>query len=308
MSAIERKYHYLWAELAELDNLLTMTPESALIDRKTIEHRRNQVAAELERNPPPHRWPASARLGFNGKPVVDQQEIYADFAGSAVDAFTEALTSLAASKIAALGERGVIPNREDYRLLVTGTSSGSFGFDIEEVLEPQATYLDEESPVASAIGQAKGILESLIGDEEALADAIADTDERALRDFRDFLKVMVDHEAVCSLSFNNQVFRFRDIGQVQRGLESLSSDNIHEDERDIVGYFQGFLPKVRRAEFVDRESAEVISCRVDRAVDNAEGINRILGKDVNLHVRSRRVRNSRPRYTILSFGLNTIAE
>ena len=221
MTAREREYHHLRAELAELNKLLSMTPESAVIDRMSLEYRRSQVQAELEANPPPSRWPASAHLAFNGKPVVDREGIYANFAGAAVDAFAKAVTSLAASRQAVLGERGVIPNRENYRLLVTGTSHGSFGFEIEEVLERQASYLLNESPVEVAIGQAKGILESLAGDEEAIAEAISDTDERALDDLRDFLKVMADSEAICSLSFKNEVFRFRDVGQISTAWPPL---------------------------------------------------------------------------------------
>ena len=303
MSTLERRYNHLWSELTELDNLLSLTPESAVIDRRSLEYRRSQVEAELKENPPPLRWPASVRLGFNGKPVLDQRGIYANFAGSAVDAFANALTSLAGSQMAVLGERGVIPNRENYRVLVTGTSSGSFGFDIEEILEPQASYLADESAVELAIGQAKGILESLVSDEEAIAEAIADTDERALADLRDFLKVMAENEAVCSLSFKNQLFQFRDVGQVMRGFDSLSIDNLHEGEQQMVGHFQGFLPKVRRAEFVTREPVEVFSCRVDHTINNAEAINEILGQTVNVNVRFRQVGNSRPRYTIVDYDL-----
>ena len=137
MSTQERQYQFLRADLAELNNLLSMTPESAVIDRMSLEYRKSQVEAELEANPPPFRWPATAHLSFNGKPVVDRYGIYADFAGVAMDAFAKAVTSLAASQNASLGKRGVIPRQDEYRMLVTGTSHGSFGFEIEESVAPQ---------------------------------------------------------------------------------------------------------------------------------------------------------------------------
>ena len=303
MSAQERQYHYLRAELAELNNLLSMTPETAVLDRISLEYRKSQVEEELQSNPPPPRWPATARLAFNGKPVMDRQGIYADFAGRAIDAFSNAVTSLAASQQAVLGGRGVIPNRENYRVMVTGTAHGSFGFEIEEVLEPQTSFLSEESAVELAIGQAKGILESLVGDEEAIAEAIADTDDRALNDLRDFLRVMSTNEAICALSFKDTVFRFRDVGQVQRGLGSLGQDNLHEGDTEMSGYFQGFLPQGRRAEFVDTEKGDILSCRVDRTLDNAESINEILGQQIHVKVRYRQVGTSRLRYTITSYDL-----
>ena len=303
MSAGERQYHFLRADLAKLDRLLSMTPASEVIDRMGLEYRRSQVQAELEANPPPPRWPASAHLSFNGKPVVDRQGIYADFAGVAMDAFAKAVTSLAASQQGPLGERGVIRNQEDYRLLVTGTSLGSFGFEIEEAQDQHTSYITDESPVGLAIGQAKGILESLVGDEEMIAEAIADTDERALNDLRGFLKVMADSEAVCSLSFKNAAFRFRDVGQVRRGLASLEQDNLHEGDREMVGHFQGFLPQGRRAEFVERDAGEVLSCRVDRAMDNADAINGILAQPVHVKTHYRQVGTSRRRYVITGYDL-----
>ena len=303
MSISERQDHFLRAELAELDKLLSMTPESAVIDRMSLEYRRSQVQEELEANPPPARWPASAHLTFNGKPVVDRQGIYADFAGVAVDAFAKAVTSLAASQQGSLGERGIIPNQEDYRLLVTGTSLGSFGFEIEEAQDQQTSYIADESPVGMAIGQAKGILESLVGDEEMIAEAIVDTDERALDDLRDFLKVMANYEAICSLSFKNTAFRFLDVGQVRRGLASLGQANLHEGDREMDGHFQGFLPQGRRAEFVEEGADEVFSCWVDRAMENADAINEILAKPVHIKTRYRQVGTSRPRYVITEFTL-----
>ena len=305
MSARERGYHHFLAELAELDKLLAITPESAVIDRLSLEYRKSQVEAELEANPPPARWPSSAHLSFNGKPVVDRQGIYADFAGAAMDAFAKTVTALAASQQTVLGERGVIPNQENYRLLVTGTAHGSFGFEVEEVLEPQASLLLDQSAVELAIGQTKDILEALVGDEEVIAEAIADTDERALDDLRDFLKLLADSEAVCSLSFKNAAFGFRDVGQVQRGLASLRKDNLHHGETEMFGYFQGFLPQSRRAEFVVGDSQEVLSCRVDRTLENVEGINSILGQNVSVKANFRQVGSSRLRYTIVGYDLVT---
>lgn len=300
MSAHERAYQHLRAQLAELDSLLSITPVSAVIDRSSLEYRKSQILKELEANPAPHRWPASARLVFNGKPVVDREGIYADFAGVAIDAFSKTVTALAASQQTVLGERGVIPHRDDYRLTITGISRGSFGFDVEEVPDPQLSYIDEESPVEWAIGQTKGILSSLLSDEEEIADAIADTDERALDALRDFLKVMADKEAVCALSFKNAVVRFGHMGQIQRGLAHLHKNNIQEGGQEFLGSFQGFLPRSRKAEFIN-EAGEVLLCTIDRTVENAETINLNLGIDVRVTARFRKVGQARPRYTILGY-------
>ena len=307
MSARERDYHFLRAELAELDKLLSMTPESAVIDRMSLKYRRSQVQAELDANPPPPRWPASAHLTFNVKPVVNGEGIEAGFAGNAMEAFAKTVTSLATSRLGPLGERGAIPHQEDYRLLVTGTSHRSFGFDVEEAQEWQTGFLADESPVEFAIGQVKGILESLVGGEEEIAEAIAYTDGRALEDLRDFLKVLADSEAVCALSFKNAVFRFSDVGQVRRGIASLGTGNVREGKEELTGHFQGFLPHSGQAEFMVDASGDVLSCWVDRGVDNAKGITEILNYSVTVNVRYRQVGNSRRRYTILSYAPASVA-
>lgn len=303
MSIREREYHRLHSELAELDRLIAETPEDAVINRATLEYRKSQVEEEIRANPAPPRWPAHAHLTFNGKPVVDREGIYAEFAGEAVEAFAKAVTSLAASQDRELGARGVIPNEDKHQLIVTGTAHGSFGFELEEVVdqEQQASLLAEESAVEVAIGQAKTILAALTGDEEEIADAIAGTDDRALDDLRDFLGVMVSKEAVCALSYKNSVFGFRDLGQVKSGLATLDQDNLHEGEELMVGHFQGFLPQSRRAEFVPQGQEDALTCLVDRQVSNSADINDILGQPVSVEANYRQVGGSRRRYTVVGY-------
>ena len=190
-------------------------------------------------------------------------------------------------------------------LVSDGHIHGSFGFDLEEAEGFQVSLLDQESPVEVAIGQTKTIFESLVSDEEKLADAIAETDNRALIAVRGFLQIMADSEAVCSLSFRNDTFRFRDIGQVKQGLISLESDNIQEDEETLHGYFQGFLPRPRRAQLTIDESGEVLLCRVDQSVEDAEEINNNLYRSVDVTATSRRVGSSRPRYTIVGYEFSS---
>ena len=308
MSIGEHEYHRLHAELAELALLIAATPEEAVINRATLEYRRSQVEDEIRANPAPPRWPAHAYLTFNGKPVVDRAGIYAEFAGEAVEAFAKAVTSLAVSQDIELGARGVIPNQDKHQLIVTGTAHGSFGFELEEAEGFQVSLLDQESPVEVAIGQAKTIFESLVSDEEKLADAIAGTDNRALSDVRGFLQIMAESEAVCSLAFRNDTFRFRDIGQLKQGLSNLESDNIQEGEEELHGCFEGFLPKPRQAQLKIDESGEVLLCRVSQTVGDAEKINANLGERVNVRTSFRQVGKTRPRYTIVAYELASADE
>ena len=295
------EYDRLQTELAALNDLLEMVPEEAVIDRISLQSRKSRVERRLENDPPPQRWPSTAKITFDGLPVVSDQGINANFGGEAMNSFAKFITSLAASQGTTLGERGVIPNQDYYQIVITGTSLGSFSFDIEELSDQQSSYLEGPSPVEEAIKQAKEIMKSSTLDPEALAEAIEETDNRALNDLRGFIELLAESEAVCSLSSEGDTFGFDSVGQVQTALVNLSQDNVIEDEIDIRGYFQGYLPKGRRAEFIESSTREVISARVGRAIPEAERINTILQKEVLIRARTRRVGSSNPRYTVLDF-------
>lgn len=298
----KRTYEHLLSELGEIENLEVITPETSVIDRMSLQYRKSQIQSELEATPPPTRWPTVVQVVFNGRPVVDGQGIDAEFGKRSIEKFSKMVASLAASQRDQLGQRGLIPNREEYRLMITGTSHGSFGFEFEEVNQ-QPSFMGDESPVATAIGHATDILELLAGDDdEGVADSIAYTDTRALKDVRAFLEMMADNGAFCSLSFNKRVFRFADVGQVRRSLSSIEEDNMREENIELVGHFQGYLPKGRRAEFVVEETDEVILARVDQRFEDAEAINAILYKTTTIRARTFRLGTSRPRYTIIGRG------
>ena len=294
-------YDQLQTEMAALDELLEIVPEEAVIDRISIEKRKNLLERELETNPPPQRWPFAARIAFDGTPVLNSQGINANFGGDAMTTFAKLITSLAASQVTPLGERGVIPNQDSFQIAITGTSPGSFAFEIEEVPDQQISYLEAPTPVEVAIQQATEIMKSSTGEAESLAEAIEETDNRALGDMRAFIRILADSDATCSLSFEGESFRFDSASDVQKALNNLSQDNVVEGEVDIRGHFQGYLPKVRRAEFVNEDTQEIIMARVDRVVHDAERINSILGENVSIRARTRRVGSSSPRYTILQF-------
>ena len=296
-------HEQLLSQLAGLNELLAITPESAAIDRISLEYRKSQIEEELRLNPSPPQWPVNAVVTFSGKPVIDSQGISADFGSKAMKEFSELIISLADGY--GNGQESLVGNSDQGSnlLLITDVARGSFGFKVEEAFEPQTSFLTDESPVEAAIGRTKGIFEALTGDdEEALAEAIADIDSKGLNGLRGLLKLLADNQAVLSLSFKEDTFRFNDVSEVQRGLTDLGQENISEKELELVGYFQGFLPKVRRAEFVLSDTGEVISTRVDKQVTDAESINDILSQTVTVRASSRQVGNSRPRYTIVSLN------
>ena len=298
----KRRYDNLCAQLAGLDEMLTMVPGDAVIDRMSLESRRQAVAKQLDAYPVPARWPTTVLLIFNGKPVAAGWGIAADFGNRAVKEFADTVASVGASLRGMLNAKGPIPNRENYSLLITGTATGSFGFELEEDVE-RSRHAPGESPVESAIEQVNAILKSLSGSDEFFAETIGETHPRALGNLRSFLKIMADNEATCTLAFKEDVFRFKDVGEVRRGLSRLDPENIREEWDDLSGWFQGYLPEKREAEFKIDETGDVIIGKVNMPRRDADAINEILRRPARLTTRVRRVGDGRPRYTITGYTI-----
>ena len=301
------EHRFLLSERATLRKLISQADESDVIARMSFEARLRDVEEQLEAYDGFSPRLVNASLTFRGSPVAGSRGIDAAFGTDAAKSFVNAVSVIGASKHAPLASTGRVPHQEDYRLMITNTARGSFGFQFEEASQ-QPAFADESTPVEIAIAQVKEILEASIGTDEQLSDAIDETDPRALGTIRNFLKIVADNGAVCALDFGGDVFKFANTDQVRRSENRLSEDNIKEDDVTLTGYFEGFLPNSRRAEFhIEEADADflndaigtVISGKVEPEVDEIVGnINQILERTVRIDAHTRRVGDGRPRYVI----------
>ena len=302
-----REYRFLLSEQATLEDLIAHIRPESVISRMSLQSRLREVEDELavheERS---STQPSEVRLTFRGKPVVGEHGIEADFGPDAVKAFADAVACVGASQHSTLGGRGVVPNQGRYRLIITHTVKGSFGFQMERasqqgVLEPGIDLVD------IAVEKVKAIFEASIGTDDELTEALAESDQRAVSAVRKFLQVVGHEDAVCALEFKGSVFAFRDADQIRRSENRLSHDNIREEDVTLEGRFQGFLPKARRAEFrVDWVESDqlsevvgtVISARVASSIEEPESINQMLNRNVRISAHFRKVGSGNPTYMI----------
>ncbi len=296
-----QEFRHLQAEKTTLEKLIGKLPDSSVIERMSLESRKKEVENKLDSQPEPPLEPVRAKLTFRGKPIIGSHGIFAEFGAAVVNIFAETVASIGASQIEPLGLRGAIPNRENFRLLITGTALGSFGFELEESPKDNMLFLPGMSPIEAAIDKVKTIMEATLGTDDDLSEVISDADPRALEELRTFLKTMADHEAICTLEFKDEIFRFSDVGQVRRSEQRLRQDNIHEEDVTITGSFQGVLPKHRTFEFLVSETNDVISGKIGPAIENAGEINHILEKPSIINVHTKRVGKSNPRYILFKY-------
>ena len=302
-----QEYRRLQAELGALKILLAELPPGREIERLGFESRMREVKEALAAQVASIREPLYARLTFRGKPIVGSYGIFAEFGASIVQAFSEAVAALGASQGGPLGTRGVLPGRDDYRMLITGTVPGSFGFQFEEAPNDNQTLFPEDSPLEPAIDQAKAIMKATLGTDDELTEALADIDPRAIEAIREFLDTMFSNEAVCTLEFKDDVFRFADVEQVRRSMVRLEQDNIHEADEEFSGVFLGILPHRRTFEFKLADNGEIISGKVGNDIAEPAAINHVIEKRGTIRVHSRRVGEGRPRYVLLSYGMDSAA-
>jgi len=290
------EYRQLLAEKNSLLKIIADIPPDAVLDRASFDARLHEVTRQLALVEADTRAPARARLTFRGRPVVGSHGVFAEFGLSATQAFTKAVSIMAAALARPLASTGPIPNRDQNQLLITSTTVGSFGFEIEEHREGRL-LLDDESVVAEAFEQTQRLLEGTVGTDDELTDAAAGVDSRVITAVKTFLDTLATNEALCALEYGDRRFAFRDVGQVRCGSERLAQDNLHEDRETLTGEFQGILPKRRTFEF-KLPNDTVISGRIGQQIDDPDALNRHLHKPTRITVAATRLGNGQPRYVL----------
>ena len=298
---ILRERQLLQSEIVTLEELISQTPEEDVIDRKSLESRKRKVEAELSFLSLPYYEPARGRLKFRGKPIVRCQGVYADFAGHALDKYAKMVHALGADQSLELGSRGTIPHKEEFQLMVTGTTTGSFGFEIEEA--PKYSRLSTElSPAKAAMEKANIIMELSSGaSDDVIAEAIEETSTRAIDAIRAFLEVMEDSGAEFSIELDDKFLPFFGLEQIKRTRERLRPENIHEWEGELSGKFQGALPDGRTFEFHIEDRNEVIRGKIGSEIVDPIEINYIVKKPIKIRVHAKQVGTSRPTYKLLGY-------
>jgi len=286
----------LRSEIETVRGMLAEVPEEFAIDRMSLESRIAELDRELSQLPNKPSV-AKARLTFRGRPVIGSTGIFADFASKATAAFSELVTVLAAAQSKPVAWTGPIPNRDETQLLVTGTATGSFGFELQEHVV-QTRVAEIESPIANALSQSRDLLESVVGDDDELTESIAGLDERAVANLRRFLEVMASNDAVCCLTYRDRDFAFRDVSQVRQSLDRLGRDNFHEETQSYFGVFLGVLPTRRTFEFRISSDGNVISGKIGSEISDPDSINRSLGLPVSIALTATRLGRGRAKYVL----------
>jgi len=298
------EYINVLSEYHEVERMIATIPENAAITRMSMEHRLQDLREEMEKMAKTPPSGIHGTLNFRGKPVIESYGISAVFSADAIKAFEKIIAARAASFTSPLSQKGRLPNREQYSLLITGTSKGSFGFELEHPVSDDV--IPDVHNVASHLQDAINDTMDFFamvqgGTDEKLADVFSDLEERVVSEISGFLTLLADNEATCGLEFGSRSFHFRDVAEVNNGVRRLRKDNIHERDETIHGFFCGALPHKRLFEFKATGEDLILDGKISPNVGDPELINSLLNKPMAISVHVTQIGSSKPKYRLISY-------
>jgi len=295
-----RPTEVLQSEINELERILDGIPNDAVIDRFAFEQRLVRARAEYENLSVPGKSPESLRLTFRGSPVSGSRGIYADFAGKASNAFSDAFSAIFAGLHSTLRYMGPIPDKAKHPLLITGTAVGSFGFEIELPVEDD--LFGGYSGADNAVEIFKKLLRvSAEGTDDEIAEIVQEIHPRAVMKVADFLGVLHQSNAWCGLEFRNDFFKYSDLTQLEISEGRLKKENIVERPETYFGEFQGVLPQSRNFEFRIADDGFILKGKVDKEIEDPDVLNRDwLHRPLHATFNVIQVGKGRPRFTLVS--------
>ena len=297
-----KEYAFTASEITQLEYILSIMPESREIERIGLEYRLEKAKQRLEGVPIPPR-PILTDVKFQGKPVVDDVGIEASFTGRTTKAFAESTALTVAASTGELKETGAIPDRGLGQQLVSGVTTGSFGFQIEL---PHSTVTDVQTgqtynPAERAVEMIQDLLEtSLEGGDDDLAELTNRMHPRAVRKVAEFLGILKSDEAQVAIGLNGREVALRNSGEVEKATRRLAERNIEGRTTIMTGTLIGIVPARGFFEFMVSDTGELIEGRIGHEIrDPYRVASRYANQEVRARIRRLQVGQGQPKYTLL---------
>ncbi len=288
---------HLLAEKQTVENLLAQTPPDDVLEWNSFAARLDVLNSQIAQVAS-LKIPARSIITYRGRPVFGSHGVASAFGLQATRAYTKLVQNIAAQwhRNQPLGARGTVPDSQKFDLLIVGTALGSFGFEVEERIEEQLS-LEEQSVLARSLSKTHQLLQSTLGTDDELTEAITDLDPRVLSALRAFLEVLQKNDAVCAIESDAGRFHFDSSAQVTQSARRLQGANIHREETELVGAFEGVLPTPRTFEF-RQENGSVVFGKIGPQVADIALINTKTGVPTRVKATSHRVGEGKPRYVV----------
>ena len=254
------EYAYTTSNVTKLEEILSIMPESRIVERMGLEHMLAKEKQRLEGVPIPPR-PKTVLITFEGDPVADGSGIDANFAGKTTRAFAESTAIAIAGSNGELQDTGGIPHRALGQQLITGVTTGSFGFEIE--LMPDTVPEGRLRPPVSIAERAVAMIQDLLqgtldrADDE-LSELAGRLHPRAVRKLAEFVEIVKNNGAQVAIGLNSREVALRNPEEADQAMKRLASRNIVEATTTMTGTLIGMVPSRSSFEFRERNTDEPI--------------------------------------------------
>ncbi len=282
-------------ELAMLDEMLEELEPGRIIERGTLEGRRNKLQEHLDALPVE---PKLVSLTFAGQPVEGSRSILANFGGKATELFSQAVAAIDAGMEAPLGTVGPVPRSRDRQLRIVGTALGSFGFLLEPPREPAQLALSTGDtggdPATAAVVLLK---QAHDGNENAMATLLSAI-PRPMSALRRFVKYVTDNRATFNVQYGSHRAGIRDVEEGRAMLELLRDDQLTREEKTLQVVLRGVLPETHRFEAVSDGATIEGAISAGVAVDR---LRQLVDSEIAIHVRVTQFRQNPAKYVLTGF-------
>ena len=218
----------------------------------------------------------------------------------------DAVAMAAAGSAGILESSGAVPGRKEGQPVITGTTNGSFGFELElpSLRQESAGREGPDLYVKEAVQKIQDLLIlSTKGSDDDLSEMADDMHPRAVRKVGEFLELVRVNEARFGLDFRNRKFRISADNQLDDTIKRLAARNVHEETNEMAGIMIGILPATKRFQLNRLTDRTEIEGKIASDIRNTyELAQQYTGREVTARIRSVRVGQGNPRYTLLSLS------
>ncbi|MDA8190631.1 MAG: hypothetical protein M0Z68_03925 [Gammaproteobacteria bacterium] len=282
----------LEADLAEIEALLEQARSfSDPLGTVQYGYRKTQLERQIADLRAGEEMTASVALLFGGAPVFGMRGIDAEFAGKAIARFQDLVSRVyAKSEWGALGARGPVPLKSKTALMVTEIARGSFGFVLDEMSQ-QASAL--ETSLKGTVSEVSELLDRAALPDSSDFESLTETlDGRTLAALTDLFSTMSTSGATVRIVTDDSEVVL-DSGAINRGLERTKATSIEENDAEVYGRLQGFLPTHKKFEFVG-ESGLIYGLVSTEAADQFEAARahgrELIGQTCGIRLRTRTIK------------------
>lgn len=237
----------LQADISAVESLLSEAIEMGdPVGEFQFKARKDALEAAIEEIATTQERHASVALFFGGDPVMGSRGIAAEFAGSILEQFQDLVSrDFAKMELGTLGERGPIPLQQATQLMVTEVAKGSFGFVLDELSDQMEI---ENTALKNVVEDVATILERTASPNEVEFEEVAESlDSRMLIALRDMFVTLDSANATIRVVEDSADYTL-DQTSIRRARQRTEATFIEEDDLDLEGTLEGFLPDHRKFE------------------------------------------------------------